>query len=86
MKLKYPFFQFPAAISRDSPSHHFDVSCSPFAELGGDLHTTPNGPDSAVNYENTEIADGENTYYYRPFGKLFFCVSLLFRVTVSRLL
>jgi len=38
----------------------------------GDLSTAPDGP--AVNYENTEIADGENTYYYRPSGKLFFCV------------
>jgi hypothetical protein len=36
MKPKCPFFQFPAAISRDSPSHHFDgyaMLCSPFAEL-----------------------------------------------------
>jgi hypothetical protein len=36
----------------------------------GDLRTTPNGP--AVDYENTEIANGE--YYYRPSGKLSFCV------------
>src|SRR6267154_4352639 len=36
MKPKCPFFQFPAAISRDSPSHHFNgyvMLCSPFAEL-----------------------------------------------------
>ena len=49
----------------------------------GDLSTTPDGP--AVNYENTEIANDENTYYYRPSSKLsFLCVRLLF--TVSRLL
>ena len=34
--------------------------------------TTPNGP--TVDYENTEIANDENTYYYRPSGKLSFCV------------
>jgi hypothetical protein len=36
MKPKFPFFQFPAAILRDSPSHHFDayvILCSPFVEL-----------------------------------------------------
>jgi hypothetical protein len=38
----------------------------------GDLSTTPNGP--AVDYENTEIAVDKNTYYYRPSGKLSFCV------------
>ena len=38
----------------------------------GDLSTTPNGP--AVDYENTEIANEVNTYYYRPSGKFFFCV------------
>jgi hypothetical protein len=38
----------------------------------GDLSATPNGP--AVDYENTEIANDENTYYYRPSGKLSFCV------------
>jgi hypothetical protein len=38
--------------------------------VGGDLSGTPNGP--AVDYENTEIA--QNTYYYRPSGKLSFCV------------
>jgi hypothetical protein len=38
----------------------------------GDLSTTPNGP--AVDYEYTEIANDENTYYYRPSGKLSFCV------------
>jgi hypothetical protein len=35
MKPKYLFFQFPAAISRDSPSSHFDgyaMLCSQFAE------------------------------------------------------
>ena len=35
MKPKYPFFQFPAAISRDSSSSHFDgyaTLCSPFVE------------------------------------------------------
>jgi hypothetical protein len=37
----------------------------------GELSTTPDGP--AVDYENTEIGD-ENKYYYRPFGKLPFCV------------
>src|ERR1700755_3519784 len=45
MKPKCPFFQFPAAISRDSPSHHFDgyaMLCSPFAELLASFlqHTT----------------------------------------------
>ena len=38
----------------------------------GDLLTTPNGP--AVNYEDTEIANEKNPYYYRPSGKLSFCV------------
>ena len=43
-----------------------------FAVCGarGDLRTTPNG--SAVDYENTEIANDE--YYYQLSGKLFFCV------------
>ena len=38
----------------------------------GHLSTTSNGP--AVDYEKTEIAADENTYYYRPSGKLSFCV------------
>jgi hypothetical protein len=38
----------------------------------GDLLTTSDGP--FVDYNKTEIADGENTYYYRPSGKLSFCV------------
>jgi hypothetical protein len=38
----------------------------------GDLCTTPNGP--AVAYEDTEIANEKNKYYYRPSGKLSFCV------------
>jgi hypothetical protein len=39
----------------------------------GDLSTTPNGP--AVVYENTEIPNDENTYYYQPSGsKLSFYV------------
>jgi hypothetical protein len=38
----------------------------------GDLTTAPNGP--AVDYENTEIGNDENRYYYRPSGKFFFCV------------
>jgi hypothetical protein len=42
--------------------------------VGGDLHTTPDSPNSTVNYENTEIADNETILYYRPLGKLFFCV------------
>ena len=37
-----------------------------------DLSTTSNGP--AVDYENTEIGDDENTYYHRPSGKLSFCM------------
>ena len=36
----------------------------------GDLCTTPNGP--AVAYEDTGIANDK--YYYRPSGKLSFCV------------
>ena len=36
----------------------------------GDLSTAPDGP--AVDYENTEIANDDNIYYYRPSGKLFF--------------
>ena len=45
-----------------------------FAVCGarGDLLTTPNGP--AVNYEDTEIANEKNQYYYRTSGKLSFCV------------
>jgi hypothetical protein len=38
----------------------------------GDLLTIPNGP--VVNYEDTEIANEKNQYYYRPSGKLSFCV------------
>ena len=38
----------------------------------GDLLTTSDGP--SVDYDITEIVDGENTYYYRPSGKLSFCV------------
>jgi hypothetical protein len=37
-----------------------------------DLSTTPNGP--AVDYEKPKIANDQNTYYYRPSGKLSFCV------------
>src|SRR5882762_3468999 len=48
----------------------------------GDLSTTPNGP--AVDYENTEIANDENTYYYRPSGKLSFaCEIAVHRVSTS---
>ena len=45
----------------------------------GDLCTTPNGP--AVAYEDTGIANDK--YYYRPSGKLSFCVRLLFSVSTS---
>ena len=38
----------------------------------GDLLTRPDGP--SVDYNVTEFADVENTYYYRPSGKLSFCV------------
>ena len=38
----------------------------------GHLLTRPNGP--SVDYDKTEIADAENTYYYQPLGKLSFCV------------
>jgi hypothetical protein len=38
----------------------------------GELSTLPNGP--PVDYDKTEFADAENTYYYRPSGKLSFCV------------
>jgi len=39
--------------------------CSPFAELVVTFLQHPtNGP--ALDYENTEIANDENTYYYRP--------------------
>jgi hypothetical protein len=38
----------------------------------GKLSTTFNGP--AVDYENTEIADEESTYYYQPSGKLSICM------------
>jgi hypothetical protein len=34
--------------------------------VGGDLLTTLNG--LPVDYNRTEFADTENTYYYRPFG------------------
>jgi hypothetical protein len=39
----------------------------------GDLSSTPNGPPVNYDVDNTEFADG-NTYYYRPSGKLSFCV------------
>ena len=35
----------------------------------GDLSTTPEHP--PVDYDRTDL---ENTYYYRPSGKLSFCV------------
>ena len=38
----------------------------------GDLSTTREGP--PVDYDRTEFADAEDTYYYRPSGKLSFCV------------
>jgi hypothetical protein len=38
----------------------------------GELSTTPNG--LAVDYENTEITNCEDTFYYRPSGKLSICV------------
>ena len=38
----------------------------------GVLSTTPNG--TVVDYEKAEIANDENIYYYRPSGKLSFCV------------
>ncbi len=38
----------------------------------GDLFTTLNG--LPVDYNRTEFADAENTYYYRPSGNLSFCV------------
>ena len=38
----------------------------------GHLLTKPNGP--SVDYDKTEIAEAENTYYYQPLGKLSFCV------------
>ncbi|KAN0103821.1 hypothetical protein V8E52_011597, partial [Russula decolorans] len=48
----------------------------------GDLSTTPNGP--AVDYEYTEIANDENTYYYRPSGKLPFCVLSRFKRAINK--
>jgi hypothetical protein len=39
----------------------------------GNLFMTPNGG-LPVNYNRTEFADAENTYYYRPSGNLSFCV------------
>jgi hypothetical protein len=38
----------------------------------GDLTRTLNG--LPVDYNRTELADTENTYYYRPSGNLSFCV------------
>jgi hypothetical protein len=38
----------------------------------GDLSTTPKGP--PVDYDKTEFADAENTYYYQPSGKPSFCL------------
>ncbi|KAI0284823.1 hypothetical protein BC826DRAFT_141876 [Russula brevipes] len=68
MKPRYHFFQFLAAISRDSPSSHFDgyaTLCSPFVEpVVSFLSTTPNG--QPVDYDKTKFADAENTCYYRP--------------------
>jgi hypothetical protein len=45
-----------------------------FAVCGarGDLSTTPRG--RPVDYDRTEFADDENTYYYWPSGELSFCV------------
>jgi hypothetical protein len=38
----------------------------------GEFSTTPKGP--PVDYDKTEFADAENTYYYRPSRKFSFCV------------
>jgi hypothetical protein len=38
----------------------------------GDLSATPEG--TPVDYDRTEFADDENTYYYLPSGELSFCV------------
>lgn len=45
-----------------------------FATLGarGDLSATHNG--LVVDYESPEVAEDEDTYYYRPSGKISFCV------------
>jgi hypothetical protein len=55
-----------------SPFHWIRYVMFAICGARGDLSTTPNGP--AVGYENTEIAFDQNTYYYRPSGKLSFCV------------
>ena len=81
-----PFLSIPRSdIERLAVSPFQWIRYVMFAICGarGDLSTAPNGP--AVDYENTEIANDENTYYYRPSGEPFFlCVRLLF--TVTRLL
>ena len=55
-----------------SPFHWLSYVVFAICGARGDLSTTPNGP--AVDYENTEIANDEITYYYRPSRKPSFCV------------
>ena len=70
-----PFLSIPRSdIERLAVSPFRWIRYTMFAVCGarGDLLATPNGP--AVNYEDIEIANEKNQYYYRPSSKLSFCV------------
>ena len=70
-----PFLSIPRCdIERLAVSPFQWIRYVMFAICGarGDLSTAPDGP--AVDYENTEIANDQSTYYYRPSGKLSFCL------------
>jgi hypothetical protein len=70
-----PFLSIPRSdIERLAVSPFRWLRYVMFAICGvrGDLSRTPNGP--LVDYESTEIANDENTYYYQPEGKLCFGV------------
>ena len=70
-----PFLSIPRSdIERLAVSQFQWIRYVMFAICGarGHLSTAPDGP--AVDYEDTEIANDQSTYYYRPSGKLSFCV------------
>src|SRR6267154_127547 len=84
MKPKYPFFQFPAAISRDSPSHHFNgyaMLCSPFAELVATFLQHPMVPLWTTKTPKLPMTKTHTTIGLRV--SFLLCVRLLFSVSTS---
>jgi hypothetical protein len=79
-EVQIPFLSIPLSdIKRLAFSPFRWIRYVMFAICGseGDLFESPDPKCPAVDYDRTELP--ENTYYYRPSGKLFFlCVRLLF--------